>query len=409
MSSSHFAVGLIHYERSAKGERPGYLVYVKASLTGSEPVDLNSYKAEHPTFPHQSTADQWFTESQFDSYRVLGLHIGEALSRVSGRRKPKHLPLEELFSALRRAAHPSSDRVSNYFTNHAEKLKEMLADLSGDADLQFLDRQLFPDTDRFRKERCERADEAEPMSRIPTDPRLFRKGFYFCNRLLQLMENMFIDLDLGRESDHPDNRGSLNLFNHWASASMVRLTWAISASTYGSRFQKFCDEHFGLNFEEVRAFGQEVTEDELLDLAKASGANREFTSQECVRLREVVRELGKLRKSAGGEAEFPRIARLWAFYLPLPDDLDLGGTERDPTVPCGFAVTNEKGEIVFFRLRNHLRGLGLSRRALSELKKKPNQKLVLAHGGREVYEEIVRDPKRGRYFEILLHSMSATR
>jgi hypothetical protein len=26
----------------------------------------------HPEFPHESTADQWFTESQFESYRRLG-------------------------------------------------------------------------------------------------------------------------------------------------------------------------------------------------------------------------------------------------------------------------------------------------------------------------------------------------
>jgi hypothetical protein len=28
-------------------------------------------------FPHQSTADQWFSESQFESYRSLGFEIME--------------------------------------------------------------------------------------------------------------------------------------------------------------------------------------------------------------------------------------------------------------------------------------------------------------------------------------------
>jgi hypothetical protein len=30
-------------------------------------------------FPHQSTANQWFTESQFESYRSLGFEIMEDL------------------------------------------------------------------------------------------------------------------------------------------------------------------------------------------------------------------------------------------------------------------------------------------------------------------------------------------
>jgi len=34
------------------------------------------YYDQHKTFPHQSTADQWFDELQFESYRALGEYIG---------------------------------------------------------------------------------------------------------------------------------------------------------------------------------------------------------------------------------------------------------------------------------------------------------------------------------------------
>ncbi len=30
---------------------------------------------DHPSFPHESTANQFFSESQFESYRELGEHI----------------------------------------------------------------------------------------------------------------------------------------------------------------------------------------------------------------------------------------------------------------------------------------------------------------------------------------------
>ena len=33
---------------------------------------MRSYGAEHKAFPHESTLDQWFSESQFESYRMLG-------------------------------------------------------------------------------------------------------------------------------------------------------------------------------------------------------------------------------------------------------------------------------------------------------------------------------------------------
>lgn len=37
-----------------------------------EPVDVLRYQIEHPDFPHQSTADQFFDEAQWESYRKLG-------------------------------------------------------------------------------------------------------------------------------------------------------------------------------------------------------------------------------------------------------------------------------------------------------------------------------------------------
>ena len=35
-------------------------------------------------FPHESTGDQWFSESQFESYRMLGLHTVERIYQQQG-------------------------------------------------------------------------------------------------------------------------------------------------------------------------------------------------------------------------------------------------------------------------------------------------------------------------------------
>ena len=76
MNWRHFVVGKIVYPGDAE---PGYLVYVKSSFTGREPYDVKQYRYLHPDFPQQSTGDQFFDESQFESYRQLGLHAGEEL------------------------------------------------------------------------------------------------------------------------------------------------------------------------------------------------------------------------------------------------------------------------------------------------------------------------------------------
>ena len=57
----------------------GTLIYIKPSLSGDEPADVRNYASTDPRFPHQPTADQFFDETQFESYRRLGLHIVEKL------------------------------------------------------------------------------------------------------------------------------------------------------------------------------------------------------------------------------------------------------------------------------------------------------------------------------------------
>ncbi|MBI2422416.1 MAG: hypothetical protein HYV27_06270 [Candidatus Hydrogenedentes bacterium] len=55
-------------------EESGELIYIKASLTGDEAEYVRAYKKEHPAFPHETTADQFFDEEQFEAYRALGFH-----------------------------------------------------------------------------------------------------------------------------------------------------------------------------------------------------------------------------------------------------------------------------------------------------------------------------------------------
>ncbi len=57
----------------------GILIYLKPTLDGTEPFDIRHYQKTNVGFPHESTADQFFSETQFESYRALGFHMMEKL------------------------------------------------------------------------------------------------------------------------------------------------------------------------------------------------------------------------------------------------------------------------------------------------------------------------------------------
>jgi hypothetical protein len=57
----------------------GILLYVKPCFYGGEPTDIFNYASAHATFPHESTADQFFSESQFESYRMLGFYTMQSI------------------------------------------------------------------------------------------------------------------------------------------------------------------------------------------------------------------------------------------------------------------------------------------------------------------------------------------
>ena len=103
-SKSHFALGTIKYRGQ---DDPAWLLYIKPSLTGDEPEDVQAYAAGNAAFPHDTTANQFFDESQFESYRALGEHIFQAIIDlltapvvVGGQAMPPPTTVQELFRRL---------------------------------------------------------------------------------------------------------------------------------------------------------------------------------------------------------------------------------------------------------------------------------------------------------------------
>lgn len=80
--TQHYAVGSIVYgedhvaalrwTQRSLADRTGVVVWIKPALAADETADVRQYGFDHAIFPQQTTADQWFDEAQFESYRKLG-------------------------------------------------------------------------------------------------------------------------------------------------------------------------------------------------------------------------------------------------------------------------------------------------------------------------------------------------
>ena len=97
---SHVAWGTIRYQPEHlrmlhldEGQALGVIVWVKPSVTALNAADVRQYRLANDDFPQQSTADQWYDESQFESYRRLGYESARAAFDPAGH--PPGPPLRE--------------------------------------------------------------------------------------------------------------------------------------------------------------------------------------------------------------------------------------------------------------------------------------------------------------------------
>ena len=112
----HWTIGRIRYPEE---DKRGYLLYLKSSVTGDEDEVVHQYRSDNPSFPHESTADQFFAEGQFEAYRDLGQHVGEGVLK-----HPTHLrdPSNE-------AANTSRETIQTTMTTQTGEEKMSFTDL----------------------------------------------------------------------------------------------------------------------------------------------------------------------------------------------------------------------------------------------------------------------------------------
>ena len=109
----YWAVGDVCYRKADGAGEDGRILYIKSGIHGSESIGVLSYALDNPTFPHESTADQFFSESQFESYRALGFEIASlaiaqgaglrACDRLNISKEPVNMTLKQVIENLKQA------------------------------------------------------------------------------------------------------------------------------------------------------------------------------------------------------------------------------------------------------------------------------------------------------------------
>jgi hypothetical protein len=96
-SARRWAEGTIDY---GPGRPKGRLIYLKASMTGCEDTPVLQYKKLHPSFPHETTGDQFYGEDQFESYRLLGRELALDAFRTLREKNEGRAVADEVRSAV---------------------------------------------------------------------------------------------------------------------------------------------------------------------------------------------------------------------------------------------------------------------------------------------------------------------
>jgi hypothetical protein len=260
-TNTHMLVGRIHYDgvqatrarrnptfdpqaKTGGGPAQGVIVWFKNALTGDESGDVKHYAATHPAFPYESTTDQFFSESQFESYRALGLHtIRATLGRIPEMEHPvatakplseaiqlevtaartkfwfETKPLQEVFATIHnnwlRLPHGA---VKIYVEGNGEYAR-ILEQLRQEPLLARLYEQVYGAAAAPLPE--------PPPEQAPPEQVLLRSEETAIGQMFALLEGVWMALELDQNEHHPIYSGWMQLFDHWLSADRVQRFWAI--------------------------------------------------------------------------------------------------------------------------------------------------------------------------------------
>ncbi len=236
-AGQHLVVGTIHYDGVAGADK-GTLLFFKPVLTGDEPADVLQYRVTHPEFPQQTTADQFYDEPQWESYRRLGEHAAKSAFRFleDRPRDRKANPVDTLFHQAvlqwlsgvhetdedRRALNERASAFEAEFRREAPAWMRL---------------ELFPEVGNAAGDgQRDAVGEVSAIAHLLT--------------LVQLMEDVWQMCALERQWSHPMNQGWMAWLRRWSSMPSFRQWWPILKSITSYGFGKFVQLRLGLSYNE---------------------------------------------------------------------------------------------------------------------------------------------------------------
>lgn len=237
-SNAHCVVGTIQYQEDTDRRSPGIVVYIKSSLTGDEPADVLNYKRADPCFPHDSTANQWFTESQFESYRRLGHHIAMVTFAAAS---PSDLHCTDLkgrhdyFLNLKKIWSAFTPEMQQYSAAHSKAYGELLQRIRGDVDLPNFFEMLFDRRPGFKSWPEQKTGQFDHAVQVSFD-------------LIEFMFVVYLQLKLiyPENLNHPFAQGWMDIFKSWALIGVIREGWHKYGPGYAQAFQIFATKQIGM-------------------------------------------------------------------------------------------------------------------------------------------------------------------
>jgi hypothetical protein len=233
LSSAHCVVGTIRYQEDPDGEKPGVVVYIKSSLTGDEPADVLNYKKEHRAFPHDTTLNQWFTESQFESYRRLGHHVAITAFRAAYPDKlwcKTTTARTEYFANLRKIWSAFTPEMKQFSHEHSAQYSRLMEEIRKDDKLVELFDMLF-------------GSQAGQTKWTPSGAKDRDYVVRYCSNLIEFIFIIYLQLKLvyPENLEHPFAHGWMDIFRRWAKIDVVQEAWLEYRNAYQRGFQIFAE------------------------------------------------------------------------------------------------------------------------------------------------------------------------
>ena len=256
LSRWHCAVGAIRYDEVDPDGVTGTLVFIRSSLTGDEPADIRNYAATHSSFPHDSTANQFFDEDQFESYRALGHHIGMAVfacprAAVGNAATPNDEQYRrfnrDFFAAVRREWSPLPAGQSEKYAQSCEDYLQVVADLRDKPRLRCVSRALFAEARNLPAPYRKTPDASRKPAGVDTDQ--YYTDLHEVDYLLQVMELAWLANELDKFAAHPLSRGWMNVFRRWTASGVFQRFWPVLRGNFSREFVRFCS--VALNLDEL--------------------------------------------------------------------------------------------------------------------------------------------------------------